>query len=332
MLRLILTILLACFASALAACKDSTTPAPGAGASGKMTLAVIPKGTTHEFWKSIHAGANKAARELDVEIIWQGPLKEDDRQQQIGVVEQMRVKGVKGIVLAPLDHIALARPVEEAVAKNIPVVIIDSDLQSKALTSFVATDNYNGGRIAGKHLAELIGKKGKVALLRYHEGSASTMQREQGFLDAIKEFPEISVASSDQRTGATVEKALEKSEQLMALLKREEVQGIFTPCEPVSFAMMKAIESNNLGGKLKHVGFDASPGLVAGLEQSRIEALIVQDPVNMGYLGVKTLVAHLKGQKVEARIDTGVHLITTANMKEPANQELLKPDLDKWLK
>ncbi len=330
MLRLILPLLLACLLSALPACKDSSAPAPAA--AGKMTLAVIPKGTTHEFWKSIHAGANKAAKELDVEIIWQGPLKEDDRQQQIGVVEQMRIKGVKGIVLAPLDHIALARPVEEAVAKNIPVVIIDSDLQSKALTSFVATDNYNGGRIAGKHLAELIGKKGKVALLRYHEGSASTMQREQGFLDAIKEFPDISVASSDQRTGATVEKALEKSEQLMALLKREEVQGIFTPCEPVSFAMMKAIESNNLGGKLKHVGFDASPGLVAGLEQSRIEALIVQDPVNMGYLGVKTLVAHLKGQKVEARIDTGVHLITPANMKEPASRQLLKPDLDKWLK
>jgi len=147
----------------------------GSAAEKKLTIAVIPKGTTHEFWKSIHAGAVKASREFDVEIIWKGPLKEDDREQQIKVVENFVARGVDGIVLAPLDDKALVSVVNDATRRNIPVVIIDSDLKSDRYVSFVATDNYKGGVLGARRLGEVLGGKGKVLMMRYAEGSASTM-------------------------------------------------------------------------------------------------------------------------------------------------------------
>src|SRR5216117_3710226 len=153
----------------------------------KLTIAVIPKGTSHEFWKSIHAGSIKAAREFssaghEVEVIWKGPLREDDREQQIQVVEGFTSQGVNGIVLAPLDNRALVRPVEEAKRAGVPTVIIDSGLESDAIVSFVATDNRRGGQLQADHMGVLLGGKGKVLLLRYAEGSASTHEREEGLL------------------------------------------------------------------------------------------------------------------------------------------------------
>src|SRR4029079_7225040 len=186
--------------------------------SKKLTIAVIPKGTSHEFWKSIHAGAIKAARELstpgaEVEVIWKGPLREDDREQQIQVVEGFASQGVNGIVLAPLDNRALARPVEEAKTAGVPTVIIDSALESQSIVSFVATDNRKGGMLGADRLGELLGGKGKVIMLRYAEGSASTEEREAGFLQEMKQkLPNIQLISTDQYAGATRDTAKRASE------------------------------------------------------------------------------------------------------------------------
>jgi ribose transport system substrate-binding protein len=141
---------------------------------GALTIAVIPKGTAHVFWQSIHAGAEKAAQELGVSIIWRGPLREDDRSAQVSEVQGFVTRGVSGIVLAPLDDSALVAPVAEAASARIPVVIIDSGLKSDQYVSFVATDNTKGGELAGDGLAGLLPSGGKVVLLRYAEGSAST--------------------------------------------------------------------------------------------------------------------------------------------------------------
>jgi len=302
----------------------------------ELTIAVIPKGTTHEFWKSIHAGAVKAAEEIGVEIIWKGPLKEDDREAQIAEVENFISRGVAGIVLAPLDDMALRVPVMNAARSGIPVVIIDSGLKSRDFVSFVATDNKKGGKLAGKRLGELVGGKGKVVMLRYQEGSASTMNREQGFMEAIAEFPEIEVVSANQYGGATTESAYRASENLLAPLKQEEgglgIDGIFCPNESTTFGMLRALQDGELAGKVRFVGFDSSEKLVQGLETGQIDGLVLQNPMRMGYLGVKTLVAHLRGKEVEKRVDTGVHLVTGENMKEPEMAQLLKPELEKWLK
>ena len=304
-------------------------------------IAVIPKGTTHVFWKSIHAGAVKAQEELkaagvDVEVIWKGPLKEDDREEQIKVVEGFVTRGVTGIVLAPLDDAALRVPVKDAANNGIPVVIIDSGLNSDDYVSFVATDNYLGGRKGGERLAEILGGKGKVILLRYQEGSASTMNREQGFLDVLKEkYPDIEVVSSSQYGGATTESAYIASESLLSPLRTPEggltIDGIFCPNESTTFAMLRALEDGGFAGKVKFVGFDSSERLVKGLRDRDIHGLVLQDPINMGYLGVKTMVAHLQGQKLEKRIDTGSDVATPDNMDDPRMKNLLEPDFKKWL-
>jgi ribose transport system substrate-binding protein len=315
----------------LTACGGDRSP----GANETLTIAVIPKGTSHTFWKAIHAGAVKASRELGVEIIWKGPAREDDRDAQIAEVENFVSRGVSGIVLAPTDDKALRLPVSEAMRSGIPVVIIDSGLDSDEYVSFVATDNYKGGRLAGERLVSRLGGEGRVVLLRYMEGSASTMERERGFLDVMAENPDMSVVSSNQYAGATAETAYQASENLLARFKSPEgnldVDGIYTPNESSSFGMLRALQDAGLAGKVVLVGFDASEQMVRALEAGEFDALVLQDPVKMAYLGVKTMVSHLRGEPVEPRIDTGVTLATRDNMNEPAMAELLRPDIDRWL-
>lgn len=302
------------------------------------TIAVIPKGTTHEFWKSINAGAVKAQQELNghgckLEIIWKGPLREDDRDQQIQVVENFMTRHVSAIVLAPLDSQALVNPVRHSMQSKVPVVIIDSGLKSEDYVSFVATDNYKGGQMAGEEMGRLLGGKGNVILLRYAVGSASTEAREAGFLDALKaHYPNIKIISQDQHAGATRELAYQASQNLLNRFSRE-VNGIFCPCEPPTIVMAKALREVGLaGGKVKMIGFDSGSQSVADLKNGDVQALVVQNPLLMGYLGVKTAVQHLRGEKVPKRIDTGVTLVTPANMDQPEIQELLRPPIDKYLK
>lgn len=308
----------------------------GTGDTKKLTFAVIPKGTSHIFWQSIHAGAKKAASELGVEIIWRGPIREDDRDSQVSEVEGFISRGVSGIVLAPLDESALAQPVANAQKAGIPVVIIDSGLKGESYVSFVATDNEKGGRLGGEQLVRVLGGKGNVVLLRLHEGSDSTNRREQGFLDVMKENAGIRVLSSNQYGGADVEGAYKKAEAMLSSYKKPDgslgVDGIFCPNESTAFAMLRVLQDNGWAGKVRFVGFDASPNLVKGLRDGHIDGLVLQDPVRMGYLGVKTMVSHLLGQPVEKRVDTGVHMATRENMDTPEMKELLQPDLSKWLK
>jgi ribose transport system substrate-binding protein len=301
--------------------------------AGGITIAVIPKGTSHVFWQSIHAGAQKAATDLGVNIIWRGPLREDDRDAQVSEVEGLVSRGISGICIAPLDETALVPPIQEAERQNIPVVIFDSGLKSNDYVSFVATDNLKGGQLGGQRLAESIGKKGKVIMLRYAEGHDSTGKREEGFLDAMKQFPGIEVVSANQYGGADVESAYKKAEALLSTFKNPDgslgIDGIFTPNESVSFAMLRVLQDNGWAGKVKFVGFDASPNLVKGLREGGVDAIVVQDPVHMGYTAVETMVKHLKGQPVEKWIDTGVYVATRDNMDTPDMKALVEPALAK---
>ncbi|RPI50656.1 MAG: sugar ABC transporter substrate-binding protein [Acidobacteria bacterium] len=319
-------------ATFLAGACGSSSPAE----SGKVTIAVIPKGTSHVFWQSIHAGAEKAAQELGVEIIWRGPLREDDRASQVAEVEGFITRGVSGIVLAPLDEAALVGPVGDASRAKIPVVIIDSGLKGSDYVSFVATDNRKGGSLAGDALANMLPKGGKVVMLRYAEGSASTLDREEGFLEEIGRHTNIQVLSANQYGGADVEGAYKRGEAMLHGFRRPDgsldVDGIFTPNESTTLAMLRVLADSGWAGKVRFIGFDASDTLVKGMSDGHIDALVLQNPVNMGYLGVKTMVEHLQGRPVEKRIDTGVQLVSRDRMNDPAVQELLHPDLSRWLK
>ena len=310
---------------------------PSAVRSADYQIAVIPKGTTHEYWKSINAGAVKAQRELkaagtDVQIIWKGPLLEDDREQQIQVVENFVGRGVSAIVLAPLDSRALVAPVEDAVRAGIPVIVIDSALKSTMPSSTVATDNRKGGQIGGRRLGTLLGGKGRVVMLRYEVGSASTEEREAGFLEVMKsEFPAIELVSTDQYGGATRETAYRAAQNLLNRYGAQ-LDGIFACNESTASGTLLALREQGLAGKVRFVGFDANEQLVSALKQGDVQGLVVQDPLKMGYLGVMTAVSVLRHEKVPLSVDTGVGLVTVDNMDDPAVSALIHPPLAQYLK
>jgi len=294
----------------------------------KLLIAVVPKATSHEFWKSVHAGAVEGEKQADVKIIWKGPITESDREAQINLLQDFIAQGVSGICLAPLDSQALQPVVREAKTAGVPVLIFDSGLDDLGdAISFVATDNFHGGEIAGRHLGKLLGGKGRVIVLRYNVGSQSSHEREQGCLAALaKEFPAVEVISSNEYAGDTADKALVKSQQLL-LTFGDRVDGVFTPAQHVSTGMLRALEEQNLAGKVKFIGFDPGPELVSALAAGKMHGLVLQDPVRMASLAVTTMAAHLRGEKVEPRISTGETLATPENMNEPAIQKLLNPPL-----
>jgi ribose transport system substrate-binding protein len=330
MKKLLLIVFLLCGAYLIAGCGGSGDNKDASEADKKLSIGVIPKGTTHEFWKAIHAGAIKASRELDVDIIWKGPLKEDDREEQVQVVETFISSQVDAIVLAPLDDRALIMPVREALAQNIPTIIIDSDLQEDFHVSFVATDNYKGGTLAGERMGELLGGTGKLVVLRYQEGSASTMAREAGFLDTVKsKYPGIEILSDNQYAGATTETAQNVVENL--LNRFDGLDAFFSPNESSTFGSLRAIQDAGLAGKIVFIGFDSSAKLIEAMENGEIQGLVLQNPFKMGYMGVKTAYEHLKGGQVEKHIDTGVEIATPENMNDPEIQQLLKPDISQYL-
>jgi ribose transport system substrate-binding protein len=321
----------------VAACSKGGDKTASATSSGKtLTIAVIPKGTTHEFWKSIHAGAVQASQELNaagnsVHIIWKGPLREDDREQQIQVVEGFLTQGVNGIVLAPLDRRALVRPVEDAKNAGVPTVIIDSGLESDAMVSYIATDNYRGGTLAADRIGQLLNGKGNVIVLRLQEGSASTEERERGFLEELKsKYPGVAVISSDQYAGPTRETAKRASENLLNRFGGD-LQGVFTSNESATIGMLLALQDIGKAGKVKFVGFDASQILVDAIRAHQLDGIAVQNPMRMGYLGVKTMVAHLRNQPVEKKIDTGVTLVTPENIDLPETKDIVNPPIAKYL-
>jgi ribose transport system substrate-binding protein len=308
----------------LSGCQGSGRGSTAAGK--KLTLAVIPMGTTHEFWKAIHAGALTAARELGVEIIWKGPLKEDDRNEQVQIVETLTNAGVDALVLTPMDDRALIAPVVEAERMGIPTIIFNSALQGDHHVAYISTDNFKGGVLAAEHVGSLLKGKGNVILIRVLASVEGSTKREEGFLQTLRtKFPDIRILSDNQYAGVSTESAYQTSENL--LNRFADVQAIFTPNESSTFGCLRALEDHGLAGKVVHIGFDSSKKLIEALEQRKIRGLILQDPVGMGYQSVKTAVAFLKKQPYEKFIDTGVFLATPENMTEPLMKKFLSPDL-----
>lgn len=270
-------------------------------------------------------GAEDAAAANNVELLWKAPLKEDDKAEQIKVVENFTAEKVDGIVLAPLDDEALKAPTQEAIDREIPIIIVDSGLKDVKTASYIATDNEAAGKIGGEQLVKALGGKGKFIMLRYAEGSASTMAREKGFLDAAKAGG-LEVASENQHGGATRESAQSASENLLAQFKQGDglsIQGILCPNESTTFGMLKALQNAKLAGKVKFVGFDSSKELLDAVKTGEIEGLVLQNPYRMGKEAVEKMVAKLKGGTIEEKVDTGATLVSKENIDTDAVKALL---------
>ena len=301
---------------------QAAAPAAAPRAGGKLKFAVVPKGLTHQFWLTVKAGADAAGKDLGIEINWIGPEKETEVVKQINLIEDQIGAGVNAIVMAACDQDALVDVIKKALDKKIPVVTIDSGVNSDLPHSFIATDNVAGAVTAARELAKLIGAEGEVGLIPFVKGAGTSEQREEGFKKGIAEFPNIKIADI-QYSQSDVIKAMNVTEDM--LTAHPNLKGIFAANEPAAIGVVQALEAAGKAGQIKLVAFDAGDDEIAALKRGTIQALIVQNPFRMGYDGVKTALDVIQGKKVEKRIDTGVTAVTMENIETPEVQKLLNP-------
>ena len=292
--------------------------------SSRKTVAVIPKGVSHVFWQSVKAGADKAGQEEGVDIKWDGPPNEGDRNGQMRIIGDMLNRGVDAVVVAPVDTNAITGSLETA-ARKVPVVVFDSGSTFKDYAAYVATDNYKGGQLAGEEMLRLLGStgQGKVALLRYEAGHDSTTQREQGFLDAIKKNDKLNIVET--RGGDTADKATTAAANL--LVAHPDVIAHFAPNESTARGALSARDKSRMLAKIKFIGFDSSTELNAALDKGHIQALVLQNPVEMGYRAVKAAVAAINKKAVQKEQPLPPTLVTPANKDQPEIQQLLRPKI-----
>lgn len=313
-----------------AGCGDKSEKSDKASKESKSeyVVAVIPKGTAHSYWLAGHSGAAKADKDFeDVKIIWKGIDNENDSSGQVALVNDFIQQGVDAIAIAPLNADALVNVIETAYEKDIKVIVWDSDVNTEKKHSYIATDNYKGGELCADRIATLINKKGSVVMIRYNPGSASTGDRESGFIDRMKKnYPDIKLISTEEYANGSATGAKQKINDIFSS-KGENIDAIFCPALPVVQGVLQAVKARSLNGKVKIVGFDQDPELVKALAEGDIQGLAVQDPFKMGELSVKFARMLLKGEKAPKEEDTGVKMVTKENMNEEGAKKLLNPDL-----
>jgi len=301
--------------------EEGKEPADGGKKGGKkLTFAVIPKADVFTFWPTVRKGAEAACKELGIEMVWRGAKDETSPTDEIKIVEAMIERGVDGIVLAPQHAQSLVQVAEKAIAAGIPVVVIDSGLNSGKIVSFVATDNYQGGVMGAERLAKVVGEEGEVALIMNVPGSASTEEREKGFRKALEKFPKVKLVKELHAEGKS-SKALQVVTDI--LTAHPNLAGIFTANEPGAIGAVNAVENEGRKGKVKIVGFDASVALIKAIKSGTLDSTIVQDPHEMGYRGVKVLYDHLQGKVAQPLEKTPIKLVTKDNLDTPEIREHL---------
>ena len=298
-------------------------------ADAKPTIPIIVKDTTSNYWQIVLAGARKAGKDLNVNVPELGAQSESDINGQISILENAVSEKPVAIVISPTQKAALGKPIDEA-AKKVKIIGIDSAADSNAFTSFLTTDNVQGGRIAADGLADAIKAKygkaeGDVALITSIPGVGSLDQRAKGFKEELAtKYPGLKlvadkVADGQATTGLNIMTDL--------ITANADLRGVFASNLIMAQGAGQAIAENKVSDKIMLIGFDSDDKTVKFLADGNIKALVVQDPYRMGYDGIKTALAASKGEKVEANVDTGANLITKENMNSPRSQELLSPKI-----
>ena len=293
------------------------------GGSGEKYVAVISKGYQHEFWKTVEKGAQEAGKEVGVKVTFEGPDNETMIDKQIEMVENAITKKADAILLAPLDGKALNNVIQKAEEKGIPVLTFDSAMDSKIPKSFIATDNKAAGAIAAKEMAKLIGGEGEIAIVAHNEGTSTAQERRDGFKEEIEaSYPNIKIVSIQYSDGDHA-KALQKATDIMTA--NPNLKGLYATNEGAVVGVATAVKEKGKAGDIKVVGFDSSDQEVKFLEEGIIDGFVVQNPYNMGYLGVKNAADLLEGKTIEARIDTGATYVNKENINNEEIQKILYP-------
>jgi ribose transport system substrate-binding protein len=301
--------------------------AAGCQRSRKKLIGVVPKATSHLFFVSIHAGVDQAAKDFGVEVLWNGPNEETDHPRQIQIVDSMIARRVDAIAISATDERALAAPVQRAIKSGIPVTVFDSGVNVEDYVTFVATDNYGAGVRAARKLGELLGGKGKIAMVAHKPGGTSTVLREQGFQDTLaKELPGLKLVALQYGMS---DRAKSRTAAENMLTAHPDLEGMFSSSEPSSLGAIQAIQSRGLSGKVKLITFDFSDQHVEALKDGAINVMLVQDPYQIGYEAVKSLAEKLEGKSPPKRMDLMARMIMREDLDKPEIQKLLFPE---WLK
>jgi ribose transport system substrate-binding protein len=291
--------------------------------SRKKRIGVVPKATSHLFFVNIHRGVDQAARDFNVDVLWNGPNEETDHTRQIQIVESMITQRLDAIAISATDERALAAPVQRAINAGIPVTVFDSGVNVEGYTSFIATDNFGAGCTAARLLSKLIGGKGKIGMVMHKPGGTSTVLREQGFEETLmKEFPSVTIAA---RQFGMSDRARSRAAAENILTAHPDLAGIFASSEASSLGSIQAIRSRNLAGKVKLITFDSSDSHVEALRDGVINIMLVQEPFKLGYEAVRSLAEKLAGRTPPQRLDLPVRVISKADLANPEIVALLSP-------
>jgi ribose transport system substrate-binding protein len=296
----------------------------------RPVYAVVPKGTAVIHWQTVHAGAVAASRESGVDIEYNGPAVESDFARQIIILDDFINQHVDGILLAPGDRDALVPAIRRAKRAGIPLTIVDSGAHTDDYVSFVGTDNYAGGVLAAKRLAEILGGSGRIIMTAGIAGGEATLARERGFLDTLtKHSPDVKLVAW-QYGMCDRARSLAVTEDM--LTANPGVSAIFASNESSSVGAAQAVKGRGFAHNIKIVGFDTSPTLVGDLNAGVIDSLVLQDPFQMGYQGLKTLLDYRSGRKTPRNIEFPPVLATRDNVTVASIRKLLSPDIGRYLR
>jgi ribose transport system substrate-binding protein len=316
------TLILCFFAFSLNSCSKEAEK----NIDSKKNIAFITRMNYGYHWANVKLGADAAAREFDVNIDYAAPNDEEDIECQIKLVNEAldrdNGKKIDALILAASDYKALVEVTEKAYDRGIPVIIIDSEVDTDKIHSYIATDNFEAGQKAGKALVNIAGTDCKVAVISFVKGTRNAEQREEGLMSIINKYPNIEVISKEYCL-SDVKLAYNLTKNIIS--NNSEVDAIVALNEVASEEAAQAINEMNLGGKVKIITFDSTLQEINFLEKDIIQATVIQNPFSMGYLGVKYAVEAMEGKQIEKRIYTDSKVIDKDNMYFPDNQKLLFP-------
>lgn len=294
----------------------------------RKVVGVVPKGANHTFWQTVHAGAIKAALEFDLDVEWNAPALEIDAGRQIAILESMINRRLDGIAVAPVDKQSLVGVIDKAHDAGVPLAVFDSDVDTNKRLTYVATDNREGGRLAARKLGELMTQRTKIGIISFMPGSASTMERVEGFTTELKtQFPHLRIV---QTAYGMADRAKSRAVTENIINAHPDLGGIFADNESSAAGAAMAIRA--VAGKgIDFVGFDSNEQLVSDLQDRLIDGLVLQDPFTMGYESVRAIGLKLRGESPKPHINSGVILITKDDLEKPDVTRLLTPDIGGWL-
>jgi ribose transport system substrate-binding protein len=297
------------------------TPAPTATPAAKMYIPLISKGFQHQFWQAVKQGAEKAAKEFNVDITFEGPETESQVDKQIEMLQAALGKKPAALAFAALDSKAATPLLQKAKDAKIPVVGFDSGVDSDIPVTTAATNNIAAAALAADKMAALIGSEGEIALVVHDQTSRTGIDRRDGFTKQIKDkYPKIKIVDT-QYGGGDQLKSTDLAKAIMQA--HPNLKGIFGANEGSAIGVLNAVTELKKDGKIIVIGYDSGKQQIDAVRSGKMAGAITQDPIGIGYWSVKAAVMAVKGEKVEKNIDTGFHWYDKTNLDSDQIKPLL---------